>query len=564
MKKRFYTTILLALTVYLSAAQVKTNRFADPILRQIYSAGYHRNTDSLLAFFQNSEPLYRKEAALFFASGHDSTAAPKLILLLKDPDKDVRTAAAFALGQIGSLNVSPALISHAGEEKETSVNRYVLEAIGQSASKQSVAFLSAFQSRDSLEEAGVSWGLYRATNRKLFSKAGSDRMAKALLPENTYDVRHAAAYYFSQLDSTVQNYAQILISSVLHDPAPNVRMGILRGLRKIKRPEVKAAVISLIHNSSDYRLRVDALSALRQFRGPDVKELVLDRLQNDPHISVRVTAAESILSDKTAYTYSQLMDLGKKEKNAHIKIVLLNAALALAPGNKQEVITAAGGMYSGKISLSERKELVTLLSTEGSSSSFLSEFAKKEKNPELLAAISRALRPKSAGTRNNDRPKQVNTYAPVNWNDILQIPADCKIRIQTKRGEIVLRTFVEEAPFTVAHFISLIRQGAFNGIEFYRVVPNFVNQTGGSKGPDYDEMANTKIRSEFKIRPHYERAVNMASAGIDTESSHFSIMLRSTPWNDYHYTVFAEVAKGMDVVNNIQMGDLIEKTEVIK
>lgn len=79
------------------------NKFSDPAIIEIYNLKDRRSGDSLKTYLTSENPVYRREAALAFASVQDSTAAILLGNILKeDTDLEARLNAAFALGQTGS------------------------------------------------------------------------------------------------------------------------------------------------------------------------------------------------------------------------------------------------------------------------------------------------------------------------------------------------------------------------------------------------------------------------------------------------------------------------------
>jgi cyclophilin family peptidyl-prolyl cis-trans isomerase len=128
--------------------------------------------------------------------------------------------------------------------------------------------------------------------------------------------------------------------------------------------------------------------------------------------------------------------------------------------------------------------------------------------------------------------------------------------LATTRGSVRVLFRSADAPLTVANFASLARRGYYNGLAFHRVVPNFVAQDGdprgdGSGGPGY------AIRDELN-RWWYDRgAVGMALSGPDTGGSQYFLTLSPQPHLDGHYTVFAHVIEGFDVLDAIVQGDRI-------
>ncbi len=140
-----------------------------------------------------------------------------------------------------------------------------------------------------------------------------------------------------------------------------------------------------------------------------------------------------------------------------------------------------------------------------------------------------------------------------------------KIRIQTERGNITIEMFEDEAPNTVANMISLIEKGYYDGLNFHRVIPDFMIQGGcphgtGTGGPGYefdDECA--------KDRRHDSAGVlSMANAGPGTNGSQFFITHGPTPHLDGKHTVFGKVTEGQEVVDEIKQGDVMKTVVVLQ
>ena len=124
-----------------------------------------------------------------------------------------------------------------------------------------------------------------------------------------------------------------------------------------------------------------------------------------------------------------------------------------------------------------------------------------------------------------------------------------------KGGEIRIEFFPEDAPKTVENFVMLAKKGFYTGLNFHRVVPDFVVQGGcpkgnGTGGPGYT------IKAEFNKQKHVRGTVAMArSQHPDSAGSQFYICYGSTPHLDGQYTVFGKVVSGMELVDRIKQGD---------
>ncbi len=129
----------------------------------------------------------------------------------------------------------------------------------------------------------------------------------------------------------------------------------------------------------------------------------------------------------------------------------------------------------------------------------------------------------------------------------------------TSRGPIKIELFADKAPLTVANFVNLAKRGVYDGLNFHRVIADFMIQGGcpegsGRGGPGYrfEDEANNGVR-------HDRGVLSMANAGPNTNGSQFFITHVATPWLDGKHTVFGKVIEGLDVVDSVAQGDVINK-----
>lgn len=140
----------------------------------------------------------------------------------------------------------------------------------------------------------------------------------------------------------------------------------------------------------------------------------------------------------------------------------------------------------------------------------------------------------------------------------------------TDRGEFDVELFAADAPVTVNNFVFLAREGFYDGVSFHRVIKEpelFMAQGGdptgtGGGGPGYrfdDED------SALALAHDSAGILSMANAGPNTNGSQFFITFVPTPWLNGVHAVFGKVAgDGLDVVNQIAQGDLIQTIEIIE
>jgi peptidyl-prolyl cis-trans isomerase B (cyclophilin B) len=132
----------------------------------------------------------------------------------------------------------------------------------------------------------------------------------------------------------------------------------------------------------------------------------------------------------------------------------------------------------------------------------------------------------------------------------------------TDRGPIRIELAADKAPLTVANFVNLARRGFYDGLNFHRVIPDFMIQGGcpegsGRGGPGYrfEDEANNGLG-------HDRGVLSMANAGPNTNGSQFFITHVSTPWLNGKHTVFGKVIEGLDVVDAVRQGDLIKSVKI--
>ena len=132
----------------------------------------------------------------------------------------------------------------------------------------------------------------------------------------------------------------------------------------------------------------------------------------------------------------------------------------------------------------------------------------------------------------------------------------------TDRGPIKVELKPEQAPLTVASFVNLARRGFYDGLDFHRVIDDFMIQGGcpqgtGTGGPGY------KFEDEANNGLGHERGVlSMANAGPNTNGSQFFITHVATPWLNGKHTVFGKVVEGLDAVDAVKQGDTIKSVTI--
>ncbi len=141
-----------------------------------------------------------------------------------------------------------------------------------------------------------------------------------------------------------------------------------------------------------------------------------------------------------------------------------------------------------------------------------------------------------------------------------------KVRISTDKGDMIAELYDNETPITTENFKNLIRNNFYDGLNFHRVIPNFVIQGGcpngtGAGGPGYNIPCEVTAPKQF----HDRGVLSMAHAGRNTGGSQFFIChnRQGTQHLDGNHTCFGKVVEGLDVIDLIRQGDKINSITIL-
>ena len=142
-----------------------------------------------------------------------------------------------------------------------------------------------------------------------------------------------------------------------------------------------------------------------------------------------------------------------------------------------------------------------------------------------------------------------------------------KVKIDTAKGIMIAELYDNETPITVNNFLKLIGEKFYDGLNFHRVIPDFVIQGGcpngiGNGGPGYKIDCELTGGNQF----HDRGVLSMAHAGRNTGGSQFFIChsRKNTAHLDRNHTCFGKVVEGLDVIDAIRQGDKMTKVEIVE
>jgi peptidyl-prolyl cis-trans isomerase B (cyclophilin B) len=141
-----------------------------------------------------------------------------------------------------------------------------------------------------------------------------------------------------------------------------------------------------------------------------------------------------------------------------------------------------------------------------------------------------------------------------------------RVKISTDKGDMIAELYDNETPITTDNFKKLINEKFYDGLNFHRVIPNFVIQGGcpngtGTGGPGYNIPCEVTAEKQF----HDRGVLSMAHAGRNTGGSQFFIChnRQGTQHLDGNHTCFGRVIEGLNVIDEIRQGDKINSIVIL-
>jgi cyclophilin family peptidyl-prolyl cis-trans isomerase/HEAT repeat protein len=452
----------------------------------------------LVASAASNDPFSRALAARGLGALADASAVEVLLPLARDPDE---TVAAHALRALGAI----------GDARGTAAAAALLDASSDVVRREALRALAVLPPEPSLRP----------------------RLA-GLVGERDPWIRAAA---FGALARADRGDFALVLSGMDSDPVWWVRAALASSLGDVG-DETSVAILQSMLRDEDARVLHSVLDGLRRARGKESLDTLVRHLEH-ADLGVRVAAAQAIARLGTAGASPALVaawrrGLGDGAGELEGRIAAVDALSA----QKDE---------AAKAGLLEVAQADTERAVRARAALALRALGGQAPDPGPQAVLRPALDYREAMAPFDPRPG-VPLYTP-------------RAFLRTRHGTIEIHLDVVEAPLTAAAFVDLARQGFYDGLVFHRVEPGFVAQGGcprgdGNGGPGYS------LRCEITRRPYGRGAVGMALSGRDTGGSQFFITLSPQPQLDGVYARFGQVVSGMEAVDRIRPGDVIEGVEI--
>jgi len=497
------------------------------------------------------DPDIRWQAANAIARIRDgiANAVPGLLPLLADKDELVRASAARALG-VAKAKAAVEPLVQLLSDKDERVVASAISALGSIGDPRSVEALIAIGTR--LLDGYRSFnrerdGVPSQQNLLLFdlTALGQIHDSRALPFLKTARTALAAFGREPEAEIAVARFGEEAFFDMPDDPSMlppewKTAAAVAQGLGQIQADRSRAALMKLYSAVSASKPHTyalpDILNAMAAVKVDGLKGILLQQLASEDVI-VRANVA------------TLLGDLGDESDEV---VQALDAAYRKARADK---------VNDARIAVMEALEKLKHSLTV----QVLSEKTRDEDYVvRLKASELMRLSPHETATR-LQIGKAETGHDKAYWHRMAQLSESAVnpiAMIHTKKGEIRIELYAEDAPMTVDNFIQLARKGFYDGLAFVRVVPNFVIQGGDPRG-DTNGGPGYQIRDEVNLRRYGVGTVGMALSGKDTGGSQFFITHAPQPHLDGGYTIFGQVTDGMDVVNRIARGDRIQSIEII-
>jgi cyclophilin family peptidyl-prolyl cis-trans isomerase/HEAT repeat protein len=595
-------------------AALAAGRIGDPAL-----------VPALVDLLNDQEKEVRQMAAFALGLAGDAAALDRLVAALDDSEPIVRGRAAEALGRIGDPRAGAPIadfvvratpraegtVTVRGDDPGDPDDPWVELRLG-------LLALAALEDRDAARVALLSsgrprfdWWVATWVAMRLEDPALRPILDQAARSEDPHSRRLAArglgalgdASAFETLAALARDLGDERGASVaarlLGSPSEAVRRQALLVLAAVPaETRIRARIVPLVGDSSPW-IRSAALTALAHTDRDDFA-LILSGMDPDPVWWVRAALAtalggvgddmsvnvlHSMLADDDPRVLPAVLEALRRARGAdsvdtlrrHLEHPDLGVRAAAAENLKalgtrglEADLLAAWKRGLGEGELEARLAAVDALGAQGSEAARAALVEIAGDDPARPVRVRAATTLAEAGMDPAPDPGPQDVDRPVLDYRAAMAPHyplpgaslyTPRAFLRTRFGDVEIHLDVVEAPLTSASFVRLARRGFYDGLTFHRVEPGFVVQGGDPRGDGYGGPGYT-LRCEITRRPFGRGSIGMAHAGPDTGGSQFFVTLSPQPHLDGRYTRFGTVVSGLEILDQLRPGDVIDRIEV--
>ena len=294
--------------------------------------------------------------------------------------------------------------------------------------------------------------------------------------------------------------SEAALAELASDPVANVREAALRGLGVVGGARARDACLAQL-DADDPQLVMTATRLLVEHAAAD-------------------TPVDALLAALARFTARQ------RETERDVRVALLDA------------IGAVGGFESDALT------------------PYLTDF-----DP-AVADRAAALLTEATGTAHEAAPQALPRTPTPDAARLAELARSNVVLHMAGLGEIVIALRPDLGATNADRFARLAATGQLDGRTFHRVEPNFVIQGGSPNANEYSGEGPYS-RDEIGSHPHWRGTVGLSTRGRDTGDGQIFVNLADNLRLDFNYTIYGVVAEGMEVVDAVQKGAVIERAEVV-
>lgn len=375
-------------------------------VQKLYNLRDERKLDSLRRYLGDKDATMRYLAALSFASIRDTNSIQSLASLLRDTVEDVRIAAAFALGQTGSIRceklLTDAFLADDPDSRHQRFNAVVLEAVGKCGSRtslQQIASVTTYQPTDTLLLEGQCRAIYRFGMRDSVRPEATALMIRYVQNDKIPEpARLMAAHYLARTKNLSFDTAEaklISVAFVRAQNSPGIRMAVATALGKSPTPQAFNRIVNALQNEQDWRVKCNLINALAKFEYDTVRATVLPFLSDaNPHVSR--TAAEFFVANGQAKDGDYYWRITQDNPGLPIfvQVALHRASIKFLSGKPQTKDFVNGrlqGLFAQAKTPYERADCLRALTEFGWNYRFIHDRGFTDAHPAVKTAAAEAL-----------------------------------------------------------------------------------------------------------------------------------------------------------------------------
>ena len=521
----------------------------------------------IVPYLKDFHSSIRATAAVALAVLGDSLSAGELENSIHDPNTHVMASVSYAMGRLGFKKSAKRIIELLENEDEE-VRMRAAEALGRLKSKKATSRLSTLLSDNDR--------MVSIKAAEALSRIGDKRSAEALEQVLHFKDTYIKTIALEGLASIGRKNSFEPALPLLKDSSPMVRRAAIKAVASTGGEDARAYLLAIVRNGSIME-KTTALEMLGKISHRDDLPLLLETLSSEKNPLLREGAAaglglwknpkellEPVASVEQRGTERRPIDVLIEAADGIDWVVASIAAESLGLIGSVEIMPDLTRIFHKHQSRLDSDRKLALLGavesiasrndSEDWTTDILTFLRDASKDPDPRVADAACTAAEIFGGAMKPQPSGAWKRGALPWGDPSLPLGEKKIKIITKRGDIDIILFGDDAPNIVKSIVTLVTNGFYNGLTFHRVVPGFVIQGGCPRGDGWGD-GGYFLRSQFNLHRYERGIVGMAHSGKDTPGSQIFITQTPQPHLNGRYTVVGKVIRGMDVVDTIEVGD---------